>query len=257
MKWAYLGGLGMKKLYIVFFFVLSFFPLTVFESQPPEYGLIFNGYKTGTKDKKLCSNASKMKVIREKRKDGSDSIVFKVVALPQFLFLSTMQPKPVVIGVFSTSKDIQGYQQLADNLKDDALFISIDVSDSLPLVKLLFMILRFEGVDLLHQKDKFPLFLFCEKDFVLLQKNGKVSFKIGRIKPLGRAEFKPDQLLQNVKDILKLDETKSYKKEFEVEGEKERVPSSFWDKLKKWFSTNRAKLFNKLFMSHSLLRQRL
>ena len=242
------GGLGMKKLFLFLFLVFSFFPLTVYQSQPPEYGLIFNGYKPGPDtENKRKSPPKKLMVVREKKEDGSDSSVFNVAVLPQFLFLATMQPKPVVVGIFSTRKDIQSYLQLADKLKDDALFISIDVNDSFPLVRLFFMILHSGGIDLLHQNDKFPLFLFCQKDFVALQKNGTITFKIGGIEVLDRAKFQPDKLLQGIKNVLEEKEEPETK---EPEIEKEKAPASFWDKLRGWMGA-KAKIFNKLFnMKH-------
>ena len=184
----------------------------------------------------------KVNLTKEKRKDGKDSLVFKVNYLPQFLFLSTMQPKPVVVGFFSGDDDTLLYQGVADKLKDTAVFISVYPAHSPDLANLFSMILKFEGLDsVLGNNKKYPFFLFCNRDFVFVE-NKSVSFKKKSIKLLGKpGVFTENELLVNIeKNVPKtcLNQTKDLKND-----QKQQIKSSFWqnykDKFKKWIGSKK------------------
>ncbi len=184
----------------------------------------------------------KINLTKEKRKDGSDSLVFKVNHLPQFLFLSTMQPKPVVVGFFSANDDTLLYQGVADKLKDSAVFVSVYPMHSPDLANLFSMILKFEGLDsVLGNNKKYPFFLFCNRDFVLVQ-NKSVSFKKKSIKLLGKPGiFTENELLVNIeKNVPKtcLNQNKDIKSD-----QKQQEKPSFWqnykNKFKKWIESKK------------------
>lgn len=184
----------------------------------------------------------KINLTKEKRKDGSDSLVFKVNHLPQFLFLSTMQPKPVIIGFFSGDDDTLLYQGIADKLKDIAVFVSVYPAHSPDLANLFSMILKFEGLNsVLGNNKKYPFFLFCNRDFVFIQ-NKSVSFKKKSIKLLGKpGVLVENEFLVNIeKNVPKtyLNQTKDLKSD-----QTQQMKSSLWqnykDKFRKWIGSKK------------------
>ncbi|MBD3231768.1 hypothetical protein GF322_03845 [Candidatus Dependentiae bacterium] len=226
----------------LFFLIFIFFKFNLFSYPQAELGLISNYNEPEKRIQHRFVQQKKIDLIKEKRKDGSDSFVVRVENLPQFLFLSTMQQKPLIVGFFVNKNEaFYKYQDVADKLKDLAVFVVIDKQQSPALINLFNVVLKFEGIslDLINGKENYPFFLFCDSDFVFLQSN-TINFRKNGINLLG----KPGSCLMTklIKDIkvninqIALNDEKETKK---TKNMKEK--SSFWhnfkDKLKSWFQT--------------------
>ncbi len=177
----------MKKKYLILFIIFSFFSVKIISHQPLEPGLFFSKeYKkklrrlrpTLSPKSNMTVPRKKIEIIREKRISGVESSVFQVNDLSQFLFLVFSSTKPIIAKLFSLDDNSlrNTYQKLADNFKDKAIFISINAPANLPLLQIFLLILCSQGVSLAQIKGKFPIFLFCKKDFAVFH-NGSVSFK--------------------------------------------------------------------------------
>jgi hypothetical protein len=240
----------MKKVYLILSIIWISVLCNIFAHQPLEQGLLF-GPDPAAKKMDLAQRVSpvvpqQIAVAKEKRGDGSDSSVFKVNGMTQFLHMATKSQKPLVIKIFSDrSENYIIYQDIADKLQDFAVFISLEANSNSPLVQLFLLMLRFGGLDLSAQEVAFPLFIYCKKDFVLLQ-NGLVNFKKDALKLLVAPGFVDKDRLQsaieseagNDVEIVGLDSIDMMQ---EVPTEQEEMPKtkdkSVIEKIKNWFKS--------------------
>ena len=174
------GGLGMNNLSIFFILIFSFFHVFLFPYQPTPYNL-FTGEldRKGEGDilSKIQMNQQKTNIFFEKGENGSDSKVFNVNNLSQFLNLSKNNLKPIIVKIFlkdDGNKFI--YQGLADKFSKQALFISVNAITGEQFVKMFIFLLNVGGINLSLANDKYPIFLFCDSDFIIFQQN-TIGFK--------------------------------------------------------------------------------
>ncbi|MFC1894756.1 hypothetical protein ACFLYH_02290 [Candidatus Dependentiae bacterium] len=232
----------MKKLFVSIFCILYCFTLYVFASQPPEYGLLFmkgncaGKLRDGVSNRRL-NTAGPLRIGRYVKSDGTLSLVFIVNILPQLFYCATRQQKPLVIAIFSgkeqSARFLKKYQEIAEDFKNDILCIVIDKNRGMPVINLLKMILKFEKIAFSDFDSQLPIFLFCHKNFVVLQ-NGAISFKRGGIKLLSKFDFDKDNLSENINKMLIKDEN-LHTVEDEISVKKQQSPlHNRWEKLKKW-----------------------
>ena len=249
----------MKKFYF-FSIILSFFIFYLYSSQPPEQGLIFEhahgkqGQGQGGPTSSGPVHVRKPMIrktvnpVKQKREDGSYSNVSEIDGLQQFLHLATREDKPLVIKIVSQANHrFIEFQELANQLNDSVIFVSMDASKNHTAVKLLFLILRESGVDLTDRPVKLPIFLLSKKGFVVLQ-NGSVHFKKDDLKFLNEGDISKEELEVSILQVLKADNGHevsdiSSKKEPGLDNEVRGIPEKgsktwfYWKKIKEWIKS--------------------
>lgn len=166
----------MNKLYIVLFIV---FFVNINAYQPPEYNLFF---ESNVRQKAVANRSISIK--REKRAIGTDSSVYIVKNVHEFLYFVTKQSLPLIVNVYSKEDSNKFlYQEIADRFINKFNFISIDRTKNKQLLNLIFLLLRFDGFSVFPAKIKYPIVLFCKQNSILLQ-NGLIHLKKGSIKNL-------------------------------------------------------------------------
>ena len=192
----------MNKLYIVLFVV---FFVNINAYQPPEYGLFFER-SVATARQKAIVNRKKVSIVRDKRAAGTDSSVYIVKNVQEFLYFVTKQSLPLILNVYSKEDSNKFlYQEIADSFINKFIFISIDSTKNKQLLNLIFLFLRFDGFSVFPAKIKYPIVLFCKQNSILLR-NGLIHLKKGSIKNLINPGFFDEKEL-----LLKLEENLDFK----------------------------------------------
>lgn len=221
-----------------------------FSYQPAETGLLFvNKVKANGRNIKKGQEANHIiNLVFEKKSDGTDSDVVRVNNLSEFLALCVNKIKPVFVRIFSDEKQYKEiFQQVANKFKDKAFFVSLDSFKNLSLIQVFLVVLKAKGINLPDGVDSYPMFLFCDKDFVLLQ-NNSVAFQKDALKLLAvRYVEGAETLSRMVQKAFSLQGQKSNvwaqneiqnasktetKSEKSVKSDKN---ANFWKKLKNWF----------------------
>lgn len=190
----------MKVLYI--FSIIIFF-MSINAYQPPEYGLFFEG-EISTKDNKLPVLVENINIEREKNDDGSDSLVYIVKNVSQFLHLATKQSLPLVINFYSKFNNIKSdFEQIAQQF-NEFVFVAIDSAQNAQLTQLLFLFLRYDGFTILPPQVNYPLLLFCEPNAVTIQK-GLLHLKKGALRQLiNPGDFDKNNVLIKLSELAVL-----------------------------------------------------
>ena len=205
------------------------FVFSLFSHQPKELGLFFVNHADNL-SKKNSDNKNKIDLVQEKKNDGSLSSVFKIKSLPEFLYFNITKAKPLILQIKNGQGLNYSFQELADKYHNKAAFISIDAEgindQQSPLLKLLFSIVRLEFGLAQDFKINYPLFLFCEKNFAVL--NGEnLQFKRKGLKallPVGK-KTGLENLEINIKKALGL-----------LPGGQVGKEGSLLGKIKNWFN---------------------
>ena len=216
--------------------------MTLFSYQPKEGGLLFSMQNIGRTNPVGMNN---MEIVPQTKGEGS---VFVINNLVQFLAVATKSSKPLVIKVFSKDNtQDEAFEELAKKFKDSVAFVSMDAVPNVSLVNLLIYMLRIEGALPKNQDPEYPLFFYCQKDFVSLL-NGMINFKKNSLKLLDSPGIENKEILEvGIKQALsgKLENAKKHdfladnldkKKENEWKKLKNKGKEIF-DKVKKWFKT--------------------
>ncbi|MCK4651257.1 hypothetical protein KAT08_03750 [Candidatus Babeliales bacterium] len=229
----------MKNFFSIFLiFIFSIF-YSLFSSQPPEYGLIFGSnnkknvvarYLKGRKKQSFSIDISNM---REKKMDKSESEVFKVKNLPEFLYLYSKNLKPIIIKIFYGNDAFKNeFHDLADQMKNKAFFISIDANNNPPLVQLFTLILTSKGISFPNGLERFPMFLFCNSGFIEIQKRGILNFKKESLELLispGPGSFKKNEI------IIAINKKVEKQDNYGIKALQEE--NSLWQRLRKWLGS--------------------
>lgn len=159
--------------------------LVLFANQPMEQGtLVLAGKKDDVSARFLQSRQSgqsrpsfPLSIAFEKKKDGSDSMVYMIRSLPEFLFVYFDQAKPVFLKMSPNPDAFKDtFQTLAEEVGSKAVFMSIDTRQDSNLVRLFNLLLRVQGISIMGEKAQNLLFLCCKKGFVQMQKKGVLNF---------------------------------------------------------------------------------
>jgi hypothetical protein len=190
----------MKKgiLYLSVIF-LSCITYASFSYQPAERGLIF-GEKFKNREQRTAKKGfdKKMVFAREKRQNGEDSLVIRVSSLSQFLTLSANFSQPVVVRIFNQDQQYQEFfQKAADKFKNKAIFVSFNSLANEILCQVFLTVLTSKGIALPTGNDLFPMFLFCNPNFVAVQDNS-VGFRKDSLKILAVRFLKDETDLCNM-----------------------------------------------------------
>jgi hypothetical protein len=157
----------MKRFILVFVVFLIFFSMLVlFASQPPELRILFKD-----KGKQIAENGlQRQQPVSFEPKVEIRKGVHIVKSLPEFLYIYLKHAKQVFIKMCPDHNvGLREYQDVATSVGDKAVFMSIDSSKESNLVELFKLLLKAQGVVP-------PVFLVCQKGFVLMPKVGVLSF---------------------------------------------------------------------------------
>lgn len=228
----------MKKGYLCLFIViLSFITITSFSYQPAEHGLIF-GKKTRINRRdsnkntlNKCADKS-VSFSCEKRQNGNDSLVLIVNELSQFLTLSVNYAQPIIVRIFSDEKKYQEmFQKVADKFRNKAIFVSFNSFTNAMLAQVFLYVLKSKGITLPSGNEIFPIFLFCDPDFVVLQ-NNSVGFKKDSLKLLAVRFLKNETDLENIINKAFVKNSENNLKQ--NPQNKRDSANSKWNSLKSW-----------------------
>ena len=216
--------------------------MTLFSYQPKEDGLLFGDQSIRKINPVVANN---MEIFPATTGDGQVLVVNNLV---QFLSVATKTSKPLVIKLFSqNNRQDEAFQELANKFKDTAAFMSMDAAINASLVNLFIYMLRIEGALSKDREPVYPLFLFCQKDFVSLL-NGMINFKKNSLKLLDSPGLEnKEQLEVGIKKALAGKFENIEKQDFSTDNQNENKENEWkkwqnkgkdlFDKVKNWFKT--------------------
>lgn len=187
----------MKVLVVLFISIILFFS-KIWSYQPPEYGLFTaNALEQNKLNKdnlglELNNNiVPKIKLLKEKRANGSASNVYYLRDIADFLYFSTKRDLPIVLNIYpENNTNKYKFQELADALLDKVIFLSFNTAKNTELTDLIKQFVQFEEIAVNWDENKQLFFLIKPKSVSI--ENDLVNFIKGSLKFLnspGKFDF--------------------------------------------------------------------
>ncbi|KKP24720.1 MAG: hypothetical protein SZ59_C0001G0038 [candidate division TM6 bacterium GW2011_GWF2_28_16] len=196
------------KVLVIFISIILFFT-KLWAYQPPEYGLftanVLEPNKANVDSSKLAENniMPKIRLLKEKRADGSPSNVYYLRDIADFLYFAVKKDLPIVLNIYPENNiNKENFQKLADAFLDKVSFLSFNKVKNTELAGLIKLFVQFEEINNVSLDDNKQLFFLIKPKSVSIE-NDLVNFSKGSLVLLGKpGEFNFDEIKSKIESSL-------------------------------------------------------